>query len=220
LEGGRSVVLPLKNSDIGKYVDPNSSRRLAREFEKDTLLTVKVLLQAILATFFVVMDRAVYEILSIIARNSLISFDQEGSHNLNVTVKGTGYLANVIRKASEDFNVSERVKVVLTNEPCLPRPSKTEPWKIIQIYLLFILNLYLIYNQVYIHRSKRFVCSYFYPEREKKRVLYLYNKMLKRRKNSFNSTVQRVKEKLKVDGKVKQEHNFFQVIYVMERRHV
>lgn len=220
MQSGRVVVLPLKNCDIRKYVDPDSSRRIAREFETYTLLTVKVFFQAFLATFFLLIDRALFEILSIIARHSLISFVQEGSHNFNITVKGSGYLANIIRNATEEMNVDERIKVFLTNEPCLPRPLKIDSWKIIQIYLLFILNLYLIYNQVHIHRSKRFVCSYFHSKREKKRVLYLYNKMLKRRKNSFNSLVQRVKEKLKVDGRIKQEHNFFQVIYAMERRHV
>lgn len=220
MQGGRAVVLPLRSSDIGKYVDPNSSRRIAREFEKYSLLTLKLFLQVILATFFILMDRAVFEILSIIAQHSLVTFVQEGTHNLNITIKGTGFVANIIRKATEDLNVDEHIKVFLTNEPCLPRPSKTESWKIIQIYLLFILNLYLIYNQVYIHRSKCFACSYFHPKREKKRVLYLYNKMLKRRKNSFDTAMQRVKEKLKVDGRVKQERNFFQVIYVMERRHV
>ena len=41
LQSGRTVVLPLKNSDIGKYVDPDSSRRIAREFEGSTLLALK-----------------------------------------------------------------------------------------------------------------------------------------------------------------------------------
>lgn len=220
MRGGQTTVLPLKKLEIGKFVDLNLSKKIGREFEGYVGLTLKVFLQLLPTTFFILMDRMLYELLSIIARHSPVSFIQEGTHKLNITVKGTGFMANLIRSATDDFNIDEHVKVLMTNEPCLPRPSQVESWKIIQIYLLFLLNLYLIYNQVYIHRSKRFVCSYFYPKHEKKRVLYLYNKILKRRKNSFNLMVQRVKEKLKVDARVKQERNFFQVIYVMERRHV
>jgi E3 ubiquitin-protein ligase DCST1 len=220
MRSGQNSVLPLKKLEIGKFVDLNLSQKTGRESEGYVGLTLKVFLQLIPTTFFILMDRVLYEFLSIIARHSLVSFTQEGAHNLNITVQGTGFIAGLIRSATDGFNVDEHIKVLMTNEPCLPRPSQVESWKIIQIYLLFLLNLYLIYNQVYIHRSKRSVCSYFYPKREKKRVLYLYNKMLKRRKNSFNSMVQRVKEKLKVEGRVKQERNFFQVIYVMERRHV
>jgi E3 ubiquitin-protein ligase DCST1 len=220
MRGGRNSVLPLKKLEMGKFVDLNSSQKIGKESEGYVGLTLKVFLQILPTTFFILMDRVLFELLSVIARHSPVSFIQEGAHNLNITVKGTGFISNLIRSATDGFNVDEHIKVLMTNEPCLPRPSQLESWKIIQIYLLFLLNVYLIYNQVYIHRSKRFVCSYFYPKREKKRVLYLYNKMLKKRKNFFNSMVQRVKEKLKVDGRVKQEQNFLQVIYLMERRHV
>lgn len=99
----------------------------------------------------------------------------------------------------------------MTNESCLPRPTFLKSWKIVRIYLLFLLNLYLIYNQVYIHRSKRFVCSYFHPLREKQRIAWLYDKLLSRRKKAFLMMTQRIKDKIKVHGEVKQQHNFLQV---------
>lgn len=54
-----------------------------------------------------------------------------------------------------------------------------------RIYLLYLTVLYLIYNQVLITRFNRGVCSYFYPKREKCRILHLYNKLLKRRREIF-----------------------------------
>lgn len=203
-----------------KFVDLDGNLQIHRKFEGFVELSVNLFLQFLPSTFFIILDRIFYDFLAILARNSSISFAQEGFHKLNITVKGKGFIANMIRSATDNFSFDEHVKVLMTNEPCLPRPSQVDSWKIIQIYLLFIFNLYLIHNQEYIHRSLRYVCSYFYPKREKKRVLYLYNKILKSRKNSFNLLLQRVEGKLKVDARIKQERNILQVIYVMERRHV
>lgn len=214
MRAGRLSVLPIRNVDMGSFVDLDSPQKLRKEFEGYAALTVKLLLQFFSALFFILLDGFLYELLAIIARHSLVNITQEGVHNLNITVHGTGFISNAIRESIDGFNVDEQIKVVETNEPCLPRPVKIESWRIYRIYLLFLLNLYLIYNQVYIHRLKRFVCTYFYPKREKQRVLYLYNKTLKRRQNLFKSMVQRVKEKLKVHGMLRQKENFLQVIYV------
>lgn len=155
-----------------------------------------------------------FEGLDTISRHSRIKYLQEGVHNLNITLIGSGFVANLIRASVEGFNIDEHIKVAMTNEPCLPRPVLLESWKIIRIYLLFLLNLYLIYNQVYIHRSKRFVCSFFHPFQEKRRVVFLYKKLLNHRKKAFTMMVQRVKDKLKAHDAFNQKHNFLQVIYI------
>lgn len=84
--------------------------------------------------------------------------------------------------------------------------------KIVRIYLLFLLVIYLIYNQVYIYRVKRFVCAYYYPKREKQRVLHLYNKLLKRRKGLFKHLLQTVKDQMKLNQVMVQKRNFIQRI--------
>lgn len=173
---------------------------------------MKLVFQFISVTFFVLFDRLLFMLLEIIARHSRVNYLQEGVHNLNITVDGKGFLASLIRDAIDGFKIDEHIKVVTSNEPCLPRPVEVASWRIFRIYLLFALNFYLILNQVYIHRLKRFVCSYIYPKREKTRVLYLYNKLLKRRENSFKMMLQRVEEKVRVQGR-EQKQNFFQVIY-------
>lgn len=211
---GRTGVLPLKNAEIEKFVDLDSGRKLHREFDGYIGLCLRLLLHILSSSFFVLLDRIFFELLKIIARHARVNYFQEGVHNLNITLDGSGFIANLIRASIEGFNVNEHIKVVMTNEPCLPRPTLVESWRIVRIYLLFLLNLYLIYNQVYIHRLKRFVCAYFYHKREKKRVLYLYNKMLKRRKNAFKMIARMVKEKLKVYGTFEEKKNFFQVIYL------
>lgn len=213
IQKARTNVLPIKNSEIGKFVDLNSTHRtLYREYEGCVWLTLRLFFQFISATFFVCLDWIFCELLDVVARHSRINFFQEGVHNLNITINGTGFIADLVRASIRGFDVHEHIKVLTTNEPCLPRPHLLDSWSIIRIYLLFIFNLYLIYNQVHINRSKLFVCAYFYPKREKQRTLYLYNKMLKRRRDAFKMMEARIKEKFKLHKEIKgRPTNIFKV---------
>lgn len=76
--------------------------------------------------------------------------------------------------------------------------------------------LILMYNDVYIHRLRAYVCGYFYRKREKTRILYLYNFMLKRRKKMIKYLLQKVGEKMR-EKKSKVSDGFVRVskyIYV------
>lgn len=219
----RTNILPIKNSETGKFIDlcSSSNHKLFREFEEFFGLTLRLLLQVISATFFVCIDWIFYELLNIIARHSRINYLQEGVHHLNITVDGKGFIAGLIRASVKGFDVHEHIKVLTTNEPCLPHPHFLESWLIIRIYLLFLFNLYLIYNQVHIHRSKLAVCAYFYPKHEKKRILYLYNNILRRRRNAFKMTVARIKERLKVHEMIEgKPTNIFKVIWAADESRV
>lgn len=213
VRNGRKNVLPMKNVEMRNLVDLDSSRALAGEFDGYFSLSFRLFLQVISTTFFVLLDRIFFELLDVIARHSRVNYLQEGTHNFNIDINGTGFIANLIRSLVDGFNTNKHIKVAMTNKACLPHPLQVSSWRIIRIYLLFLFNLYLIYNQVYIHRSKRFVCAYFYPKREKARVLYLYNRLLQRRKNAFKLMERKVEEKLKIHVGVEQKENFFQVIY-------
>lgn len=186
----------------------NGSKKLRREFEGYWSLTLRLLLHIIGASFFTIIDRIYFELLDIVARHSRINYEQEGFHHMNITVNGTGFVANLIRSSVNGFNINKNIDLMMTNDVCLPSPTHTESFKILQIYLLFILNFYLIYNQVYIHRLKRAVCAYFYPKLEKRRIIYLYNKILKERKKIFDKIV----NTMKFEVNRKNVHRFTQVI--------
>lgn len=189
----RKNILPIRSIESDKIVDLDSTNTLRREFQGYVGLTLRLILHIIGASFFIALDRLYYELLDIIQRHSRIDYEQEGYHYMNITVNGTGFAANLIRMSVDGFNINKNVDYMLTNEACLPRPTLTKSLTIAQIYLLFLLNLYLIYNQVYIHRFKRLMCGYFYPKREKNRILHLYNKMLMERKRMLDSLLQTAK---------------------------
>lgn len=103
-------ILPIRNVDIGKFVDLDSPQKIKREFDGYIGLTVKLVLQFISATFFILLDALLYELLDLIARRSQINYLQEGVNNLNITVQGTGFFANFIRESIDGFNIDEHIE--------------------------------------------------------------------------------------------------------------
>lgn len=51
-----------------------------------------------------------------------------------------------------------------------------------KIYGIFIIIIIQIYNEPYIQRLRSLICGYFHPKREKRRIKYLYKKLLHQRK--------------------------------------
>lgn len=72
----------------------------------------------------------------------------------------------------------------------------------------------MIYNQVYVHRLKRVICAYFYPKREKNRILYIYNKLLKSRRGIFDDIKKNVMEKLRHRHLIQQKRTCMQNIFL------
>jgi len=90
-------------------------------------------------------------------------------------------MATLLRKIVRGFNVKRRVKTVVTNEACLPRPNKLSVYVIVKIYSIYAIIWVLLYTNIYTQRTRRIICAFFYTKREKRRVLYLYNETLRRR---------------------------------------
>lgn len=205
-------MLQLRSIEREKFVDLNSTRVLSREIhESSSTLMFKLLLQVISSCLFVILDFIFYHVLAIVAQHSRIDFVQTGVHVLNITVKGSSYISDYVRRAIDGFNVNENITVIGSNEPCLPRPKKVETSSIYQISGLILIQLVLIFNQAYIHRLKLITCSFFHRQQEEARIKFLYKHLLRRRKKIFKAIEWRLKEKFKVDGNIEQRRNLFQV---------
>jgi hypothetical protein len=207
----KSFLLPLKNAESKKYVEMNDTRKVRKEFEGYFGLLMKFMLQLISSSFFILCDRAFYNLLMTTTKHSLIRYQQEGIHSVNATVDGKGFVANIIRSVIDGFNINKRYDAVLSNEICLPQPQLVDTKIIIEIYLLFLLSFYLIFNQVYVHRLKRAVCAYFYPKHERKRILYLYNKMLRQRKYFYYNMMKTLEYRIQADPYASKQRNYAQV---------
>ncbi|XP_076749463.1 protein sneaky [Xylocopa sonorina] len=178
---GSMTLLPLKKIERRKFVDPYSLKPSKTEGLHVTGQIVKLFLELLTVSIFVILDWLFYEVLDVIRRHAYMEYTQAGHHDLSLEIRGTGVIASLIRTAVRGFNVKKRVKTVVSNAACLPRPTKLPTHVIVKIYGTFLAVLLLILASVYAQRMRRGVCSFFYRRREKRRVLYLYNESLRRR---------------------------------------
>ncbi|XP_062550681.1 protein sneaky [Armigeres subalbatus] len=195
---GKVNILPLRRIERSHLVDLESASCTRLEFRKIIVQLLTLVLQSTSASVFVLLDALFFETLDIVSRNSRVEFKQEGHHDINVTVTGTGVIAMMVRRSVEGFKSQFRVDVLTSNEECLPRPHKLDDWDLAKIYLLLLGVAVLVLNEAYINRLKRLICAWFYPKREKQRILYLYNRMLKRRKQLHRSLVEKLKEYIRM----------------------
>lgn len=72
--------------------------------------------EIIAASSLVLLDFVFYEALDMIRRHAKIDYFQTGHHNLEITVKGTGMIANLLRSVVERFNFRKNITVNLSNE--------------------------------------------------------------------------------------------------------
>lgn len=191
---GKSKVLPLNKFEKKHIVFPTTFRNTKNESKYMLFYIIQLIMEAIAALLFILIDLIIYTLLDIIADKSRITFYQEGSHLVFFQVNGTGILAKMMQKTLRSFNIHENVSVTLSNEPCLPRPTKVKESAYYQLALVYFLALILVIKASWAMRLRRFVCSLVYPKREKKRILYLYNKLLKKRKKPYDSIRREYKE--------------------------
>lgn len=200
---GSLTLLPLKKIERPKFVDPYNLRPSKLERVHLTSQTVKLLLEMISVTTFILLDRLFFEALDLVKRHAHMEYVQvrnsqlsdifrvlanfgiysvqAGHHDLTLEVRGIGVIATLIRSVVRGFNVKRRVKTVVSNSACLPRASRISNRVIFKIYSTYLGIWLLLFTAAYTQRLRRIICSFFYRKREKRRILYLYNESLRRR---------------------------------------
>uniref|UniRef100_A0A182T7D0 Dendritic cell-specific transmembrane protein-like domain-containing protein n=1 Tax=Anopheles maculatus TaxID=74869 RepID=A0A182T7D0_9DIPT len=175
----RSQILPLRAIQTAELIDTRAGIWNRLELRHVIGSFATVLLHCLSTTVLLLMDALLYETMDIVRRHSKIEYHQQGFHGVNVTVIGTGALAELIRNTAEGFRTNERLDFHASNEQCLPRPVSLSGWTVASIYGLFGLLMLLITTEAYVQRARRLICSFFYPGREQMRTIFLYNRILR-----------------------------------------
>ncbi|XP_039107408.1 E3 ubiquitin-protein ligase DCST1 isoform X2 [Hyaena hyaena] len=103
------------------------------------------------------------------------------SHKLEVRVGGDSMLARLLRKTIGALNTSSETVVESSNMPCLPQPVSLSPRAYLRVALPVALLLALCLLQAFGYRLRRVIAAFYFPKREKKRILFLYNDLLRKR---------------------------------------
>ncbi|RLV87508.1 hypothetical protein DV515_00015639 [Chloebia gouldiae] len=112
-----------------------------------------------------------------------LSSHPTASHHLSVNVMGTSLMAQLLRNTIGVLNTSFDTEVETSNLICLPQPTGMTRQQYLSTCLPLGVLALLCLAQVYPFRLRRVIAAFYFPRREKTRVLFLYNKLLRQRKN-------------------------------------
>ncbi|XP_020817400.1 DC-STAMP domain-containing protein 1 isoform X1 [Drosophila serrata] len=190
-------ILPLRTYEKVRYIDSKSfCSRSSEEVNKVFYTQLRFALELVCASIFLLFDRIVVDLLQIIRQRSLVRYDQRGEHEVRFNITGIGKMAQLLRVTMHNFNIHEHVATSLSNEECLPKPHVL-PWSFYHWLMLLYLAIFVVvcYSHTFL-RMRRVICGYFYEKREKQRILYLYNRILRLRALALQNLVEDVETNL------------------------
>ncbi|CAH4030336.1 unnamed protein product [Pieris brassicae] len=175
----REIVENDPHMERNRYIDVYLTSYIPSERSKLFTQILKLTLEAITATTFVMLDRLFYEALDVVRQYA--DSEHYGIGDLDVLVEGKGFLAGMVRKIIDGLGKVNTSSICLTNKECRPQPHAILPSYYFKIYGGYLWILALLYLNPYTLRLRRLICGFFYPHREKQRILHLYNDILKKR---------------------------------------
>ncbi|XP_037354138.1 E3 ubiquitin-protein ligase DCST1 isoform X1 [Talpa occidentalis] len=178
---GKETLLPLRKVEEKTVIFPLKPAIQATEMKnmgRELLETVPVLLLLLLLC---VLDWALFSIFDTIRQHSFLQYSFQSSHKLEVKVGGDSMLARILRKTIGALNSSSETQMEMSNTLCLPQPVRLDTKAYFRAALPIGLLLCLCLLQAFGYRLRRVISAFFFPKREKKRILFLYNDLLRKR---------------------------------------
>lgn len=161
---------------------------------------VAATLEILVAATFILLDHLLTVGMQVVADHAHIDFVQQGEHIVNIRVNGTGIIAQLVRQAAESANFVYTMNTTTDNAQCLPRPHHLATSAYLRILALYLLIMFLVYIETYMQRLRHCIAAYFYFKREKRRVLYIYNLTMKKRRGLLRQIMSEIEERLRADG--------------------
>ncbi|XP_048751496.2 E3 ubiquitin-protein ligase DCST1-like [Ostrea edulis] len=178
----KRTLLPLKKFESDNMIYPNTMKLMKAEKKKLSKGTFMIVMRGLVTAMIVMSAKLLYDVMDIIEKNSHVTYRQQGVHHIDIKVEGTGFMSDIIRLFLLGFNQEHSIDQVSTNFACLPHPLPLHSMDIFKIYAVYMLVWILMFFESYGLRMRRIICSFFYRKKEKARILYIYNEMLKKRK--------------------------------------
>uniref|UniRef100_A0A2K6RGK7 DC-STAMP domain containing 1 n=1 Tax=Rhinopithecus roxellana TaxID=61622 RepID=A0A2K6RGK7_RHIRO len=178
---GKRTLLPLRKAEEKTVIFPCKPTIQASEMSnmvRELLETLPILL---LLVVLCGLDWALYSIFDTIRHHSFLQYSFRSSHKLEVKVGGDSMLARLLRKTIGALNTSSETVMESNNMPCLPQPVGLDARAYWRAALPIGLLVCLCLLQAFGYRLRRVIAAFYFPKREKKRILFLYNDLLRRR---------------------------------------
>ncbi|KAF4802334.1 DC-STAMP domain-containing protein 2-like protein [Turdus rufiventris] len=182
-EQNKQTLLPLLREETSSFIFPCNPAVQRPELQHMVMELLRCIPLLLFLLFICGLDHFIFSTLSIIQHHSFIEYSYQTSHHLSVNVMGTSLMAELLRSTIGALNTSVNTNVETSNLVCLPQPTGMTRQQYLNTCLPLGALALLCLVQVYPFRLRRAIASFYFPKREKTRVLFLYNKLLRQRKN-------------------------------------
>uniref|UniRef100_A0A8C4FAQ7 Dendritic cell-specific transmembrane protein-like domain-containing protein n=2 Tax=Dicentrarchus labrax TaxID=13489 RepID=A0A8C4FAQ7_DICLA len=181
---GKRCLLPLKQSEEKKFINPWSLKIHPEELKQVTSGVFQVLSAFLLSVILLSVDFSLFHVLDIVSRHTFTQFNLTRSHQVDIRVEGDSMMARLLRKTVSAFNSSSTLNIQTDNQVCVSPPSSLSVGVYVSCVCCVLLMALFSCLQVYTNRLRRVIAAFYYPKRETKRVLFLYSLQIQRRISS------------------------------------
>jgi hypothetical protein len=175
------TLFPLKRCELNYLIDCTSSDLSPPE---DGLFRIGlcVLILHLLISFTCYMfDYILYWVLALIERHSSPRFDVTGREALEQVVDGEGIIVELLDVFLQGFHPGTLYGFSADTNQCLPKPVAPSVIHLLVIFLMYFVLILTILLKAYLLRFRDKLTGFFFPERQKARIVHLYNVLLNQR---------------------------------------
>ncbi|XP_078578063.1 DC-STAMP domain-containing protein 2-like isoform X3 [Branchiostoma floridae x Branchiostoma japonicum] len=177
----KETVLPLDYRDYYRYIHPAGFRMCKAEKNNLGKGLIFWLINVIYGGFIMAMDWSQWWLLTMVAIHADMQIDANPPHRIGMQIHGDGMLADMYRVIITSFDPIAAEDFTFDTTKCLPNPRFPDLSVYKRIGLIYGACLFTVIFESYGLRLRRATCASYFPDRERERVVWLYNHMLKRK---------------------------------------
>lgn len=140
-----------------------------------------VVLHLLLSASCYVFDYVLYWVLALVDRHSRSGFDVTGSDSLELVVSGQGIIVELLDIFLKGFHPGRWFNFSGDTQACLPVPKAPSLVTLVALVCLYAVLLGTLLLKAYLLRLRNWATGYFYPDREKTRLVYLHSVVIGQR---------------------------------------
>ncbi|KAK2902959.1 hypothetical protein QQF64_010163 [Cirrhinus molitorella] len=178
---GKRHLLPLKKAERERLINPWSLSIQPSELMPVIVGFLQVASLALFVCVLLAVDGILYNIFDLIRRHTFTTYSVTSVQHIDIVISGDSMLARLLRKTIGAFNTSSNLDVQSSNFQCLPQPHALSQSNYLWIFIPLLLMCLMCCLQVYTNRLRRVITAFYFPKREKRRILFLYNLQIQKR---------------------------------------
>ncbi|XP_078063023.1 DC-STAMP domain-containing protein 2, partial [Mustelus asterias] len=191
---GKSTILPLRFSEACKYIRPWSYYMTVSEKRKYIIGFTTVLRQSLSVVIIILLDYTVFWVLDMVSYHLQVEVVARSPVILGISIDGKGYASDIYRNLVASFDVVQNGNITVVSKKCaiIPSPPNFKIYTLIGV--LYGMVFFIVLFGCYLTRLRRYICSVYYPSRERERIIYLYNQISSKRTTLLNALFRTVQK--------------------------